>query len=510
MSFSDDIVDTVTEGVDIKLIVTQNLVADTNTAVNIGFDYDGEFFTETPSARRVEFPVGVAMSTRTIVIETVDDAEVEAGGSGLLSATITVESAYEDVLSVSGPSSISITILDNEPVVSITALGGENTLSVDENIGSVELQLNINPPVDRELSVNLLYTEDVGALDGTLSSVTTPDRLRVVIVSEGITTRMFTIPVIDDDIFAEGTRTAIINIEEGDGYKLAANPTVSLGIKDDDVATVSFSRGADTITEGDDIGLIVTQNLVADTDTRVNINFSYDGAFFVNTPATTQVVFPAGVAMSRYVNTIQTMIDSDFEGDGSLRMELVSEDEGVLKPVTPSVRIVTILDDDVTVGITTTAGQGTNIMESEDIGLQLTLSDTLARPLQVNLSYAGLTEPASPLVVIVPAGQQVHNFIASIDDRIAAQDVRDVTISVADGSLYRVSGSDADVNFVVTDDDTAMVSISPVNAEVNEGEAVVFEVSLDIETAKGALVRVSYTLENTGPFIFGDTVPSVR
>ena len=520
VSFSQDIGGTVTEGEDIELIVTQNLVADTNTAVIIEFIRIGisEFFVDTLSPRRVEFPVGVAMSTRTIVIRTDDDAVVE--GNGLLLATITVPDEYAEVLSAPRPGDQrTITILDNEPVVSITVPGGEDRLSVNENIGSVTLELNINPPTDRELSVNLLYTEDVGALDGILSSVPTPNRPRVVTVREGITTHMFTIPVIDDDIFAEGTRTATIElaaVEAGDGYTRSVNRTVSLGIKDDDVATVSFSQSEDTITEGEEIEWIITQNLAPNRDIVVNIDFGYNGNFFTpeqRAVTNTQVVFPAGIAMNTYTETIQTTVDTEFDQDGSwnatIRPNSGDVGGGVLEAVTPSVRSVTILDDDVIVGITTADTQGNNIVESDNIRLQLTLDGTLSRDLPVNLSYAGPDESASPLVVIVPAGSQVYGFIASIDNRIAAQPIRNVIISVADGSLYRLSGSDADVNFVVTDDDTAMVSISPVNDAVEEGEFVVFEVSLDIETAVTAFVMVSYTLENTGPFIFNDTVPSV-
>ena len=516
--FSQGIGGTVTEGEDIELIVTQNLVADTNTAVMIEFIPVGnsEFFIDTLEPRIVEFPIGVAMSTRTIVIRTDDDAVVEA--DGLLLATVSALEEYAEVLSTPDPGfQRTITILDNEPVVSITTPGGGNMLSVDENIGSVTLELNINPPTDRELSVNLLYTMDVGALDGTLSSVLTPNRPRMVTVPVGTTTHMFTIPVIDDDIFAEGTRTAMIELAAvvaGDGYTRSVNRTVSLGIKDDDVATVSFSQSAGTITEGEEIEWIITQNLAADTNTVVNIDFGYNGNFFTpeqRAVTNTQVVFPVGIAMNTHTETIRTTVDTDFDQDGSwnatIRPNSGDVGGGVLEAVTPSVRSVTILDDDVTVGITTAGTQA--IMESEDIELQLTLDGTLSRDLPVNLSYAGLTESASPLVVIVPAGSQVYGFIASIDDRIAAQPIRSVIISVADGSLYRVSTESPAVQLEVTDDDTAMVSISPVNDAVEEGEFVVFEVSLDIETAVTAFVMVSYTLENTGPFIFNDTVPSV-
>ena len=211
----------------------QNLAVDTTTSVNINFTYGGEFFTTEQRATtttRVEFPVGVAMSTQKIVIDTVEDNTSES--DGFLKAVL--ERADDSPLLPSGTMTSTVTILDDESVVSIGIPGGGDEIFVGEDAGSVTLVLSITPSFTRERSVNLLYTEDVGALDGTLSEVPTPDRLRVVTVPAGTATQMFTIPVVDDEIFAEGTRTATISIEAGDGYTLAASRTVSLGIEDDD------------------------------------------------------------------------------------------------------------------------------------------------------------------------------------------------------------------------------------------------------------------------------------
>ena len=52
------------------------------------------------------------------------------------------------------------------------------------------------------------------------------------------------------------------------------NTTVEISVEDDDIARVSFSQNAGTVTEGNDIVFIITQDLITDIATSVNIAFT--------------------------------------------------------------------------------------------------------------------------------------------------------------------------------------------------------------------------------------------
>ena len=112
-----------------------------------------------------------------------------------------------------------------------------------------------------------------------------------------------------------------------------------------------FSQDAGTVTEGQDIEFIITQDLISDDGTFVDIEFEYTGDFFNPMPmATTRVNFPAGGFMAKI--TIPTDDDNDAEANGSLKATIMPQTGetskgSILRLGTPAVRTVTILNDDV-------------------------------------------------------------------------------------------------------------------------------------------------------------------
>ena len=502
VSFSQGATGTVNEGEPIELILTQDLVADVLTAVNINFTYDSEdnaFFGDMPmTTTRVEFPVGTV--ERTISISTMNDNDATA--DGLLTARIV------PVFPLRAGSQIrrTVTVLDNEPKVSITAADGvADNLSVIEG-GIAELQLNISPAAIGELTVTLRYVGDVGALLGlsTLDSVGLPDRFINVQVDAGDTQHDFSFLVINDDIAAEGIRIADIVVEKGVGYNVGTASAVAISVEDNDVAEVSFSQSVGTVTEGNPIALIVTKNLVADTNTAVNINFTYEGDFFESTPMTTRVEFPAGgFAMSGYTTMIQTVDDGMAEADGSLI--------ATIEPVSPLVvgtidsRIVTVLDNEPDVSVTTLDEEGM-LSVNEDIGsatLLLTIDPPVDRQLPITLRYTGdvgaldgmlssVTIPNRTRVVMVPDNVATHAFVVDvIDDQIVAEFTRTANIVVVDGGSYNAGTPDT-VKLAVIDDDVATVSFLQSTGTVVEGEEIVLIVTQDLVADTNTAVNIDF------------------
>ena len=193
--------------------------------------------------------------------------------------------------------------------------------------------------------MNLSYTGDVGALAGALSST-------VIMVPANTATYEFDVGIENNQIAAEGTRTVTVQLLEAslefDYLVDTDNTAVEISVADDDVASVSFSQIGGTVTEGSTIVFIITKDLIAATETSVNIVFTSTGNFFRTTPiTTTRVSFPeGGVAMSTVKIVIPTVDDKNVEADGSLEAT-IDTTGSPLRLGTTDVRTVTILSDDV-------------------------------------------------------------------------------------------------------------------------------------------------------------------
>ena len=176
---------------------------------------------------------------------------------------------------------VTVTIIEDDYVVSITSFDGRDRVELTEGEeSSVSLRLTVSPPANRELSVNLDYTNDVGALTGELSSVQPSVVSTVVTVPANAATHTFVIPVVDDRIAAEGTRTASIELQQpGDGYIVSDDNKVEVAVMDNDVATVSISPGKDVV-KGDTIVFTVTLDLATDQATSISLTLTYNGDFF--------------------------------------------------------------------------------------------------------------------------------------------------------------------------------------------------------------------------------------
>ena len=125
---------------------------------------------------------------------------------------------------------------------------------------SVTLQLNIDPTFNQASDVNILYSDDPGALTGDFSSgpVNTSNVVRV---PANATTHAFVVEVKDDQI-AEFIRRVDVSVTAGLNY-VAASSSVEIAVEDDDVARVSISAASNTVTEGDTIVFTITRDLAA-------------------------------------------------------------------------------------------------------------------------------------------------------------------------------------------------------------------------------------------------------
>ena len=278
-------------------------------------------------------------------------------------------------------------------------------------------------------------------------------------------------------------------LQLGDGYTVSdTDNTVEIAVVDDDVATVNISSVRDQVTEGNDIEFIITKNLIADTVTSVNIEFTPMGMgnFFTMLTATTQVDFPAdGVVMSTAKIVIPTMDNDDVEVDGSLRAA-IDITGSVLRAGMSTERTVTILNNDVpeirfelaaytiledTTGTITLIADQPPVVEAR-ISLT-TLSETI-----LNSQYR-----LSTTIVVFEPDQSTASFEVSIFDDKVVRSTRELSLSF-DSLNNAIPGAVSETVISVRDNDMSIASLE-----------VMGVVEDDIRLAEGANVTLRVTLD---------------
>ena len=406
--------------------------------------------------------------------------------------------SFELLDSNSKPGTVSetiITIEDNELEISLRPR--RIVVTESTSTGFVTLQLEASRLTSIPLTVNLLYTADVGALTGELSSDNTSNMSTMITVETAdITTRYtFQVEVKDDEIAAEGIRTAQVVLQSGAGYTVSdTDNTVEIAVVDDDVATVNISSVREQVTEGDDIEFIITKNLIADTVTSVNIEFEDMGNFFKIATATTQVNFPAdGVVMSTAKIVIPTVDNDDVEADGSLRAA-IDITGSVLRAGMSTERTVTILNNDVpairfeepgyvifkgTTGTITLIADQPPVVEA---WISLTaLSDTV-----LNSQYS-----LSTTIIVFEPEQSTASFEVSIFDDVVVRSTRELSLSF-DSLNNAIPGAVSETVISVRDNDMSRASLEVVGDDTlpEEGGSATLRVTLDLAFDRVTTIQI--------------------
>ena len=422
------------------------------------------------------------MNTVMVEVATIDTDDSITDGS--LIAKLKLIEQDDSPIELGRPDTSEVAILHNNFVVTVTGPNGKSSVSVDED-SSVDLVLNVEPSVPdrRSLGVGLSY---IDIISGTTNMIT-------ITVPEGSMLHRFSIPVGGDSIAAQSTRFFNVLIEPDIGYVVGTSSSVAVSVLNDDPAVVSILPVRDPITEGDFAVFEVQVSNEIAVSLTVTINFTTVENFGIS-PGSTKLVITADNTTA-LLTVGKTINDKIGEAYGSLTAAIVSpltlpESIFGVKPTisaTHSSATITILDDDLDLSVRITTldkKASTTISESDEvISLRLMLSVAINRPLRVNLSrdteISGIDLPS---FVEVPAEMTTHNFsVFVIDDTIVAQSTRNINISVAAGVGYTASTDSVTVK--VIDNDTATVTISPVNSTIVQSEPAVFKVMLGLETA---------------------------
>jgi gliding motility-associated-like protein len=322
----------------------------------------------------------------------------------------------------------------------------------------------------------------------------------------------FIVTTINDKII-EGDEDYTASIGDLTGLATINSSNVNTIITDNDVVTVDLA-GLARVTEGDAVVYRVTLNGAIGGSIKNPVSVTYkvtdgtavspaDYTYLVNQTIT----FPAGSVVGDYKEfTVTTINDKIVEGDEDYTAS-IGDVTGLATISSSTVNTIITDNDAVTVDLTGLA----RVNEGDAVIYRVTLNGTtggsIKNPVSVTykvtdgtaVSPADYTYLANQTITF-PAGSVVGDHqeftVTTINDKIVEGD-EDYTASIGDiTGLATISSSSANTNTVITDNDAVTMDLTGL-ARVNEGDAVIYRVTLNGTTGGSIKNPVSVTYKVT-------------
>ncbi len=393
--------------------------------------------------------------------------------------------------------------------------------------------LQVDTAPGQEIVVPLTFT-DITATEGededyvALATTTFPN--------DGSTRISFDIDVVDDNVY-EGDETFRVEIDASrlpNWVRTGSHPSALLTIVDNEGPLVSLDSGTYSVTEGGQVSITVSIDLVRSTATTVPINYedisasshhnAYDsnrglhfGQDYRRGPA--EVVIPAEAGGS-HTFTVQTVDDSativQEEADETFQVSLGELPAGIGKGA-PSTATVTILDDDVRdpaprvssierfIPLASPTDSNTltwRVEFSEDVQnvdvSDFSLSGTTAT---LSTSRAG----TSSLYNVVASGGDLADLNGTVVLGFATnQDIVDTT----GNKLVNISPTGANEDRFVVINTAALTVVITGGSAITEGGNAVF--TLTANPAPPLPLEVTVTVTQTGDVVANDNLLGSR
>ena len=399
---------------------------------------------------------------------------------------------------------------DDEQVIAI------NSISVDEADGTAELSVVISPPSSNPVNVEFSASKDSAGDSDYTTTTTSPLQFGA---NESDPQKI--IFNITDDSTDETDETITVTLTNSDS--IGFFPTNAIGtvtITDNDpVPTIGFSQTSQTVQEGTttNVDPNIMVNLSPDSGQTVTVNYVLTAgtastpADYTLPPADTGILTFDPGQTSKPI-PVSIVPDANDEEDETFTVTLSSPDNATLGT---SVNNILIEDNDVTeASIVATfrapEASGDNETRGTD-GLVVSLNAPSTKTVKVGYAFTlgsatadmdytaidgTLTFALDPNTGLTPMSKLIPFTI--IQDAMKDPDETFIiTLSErADGNAS-VNGSNNTSTVTIWDDDT-LPNLTIANAEAEEGEAIVFMPTLDIDAVND--VEITYSTSPAGAF----------
>ncbi len=453
---------TVSRNTDTTNVLTVNLTSDDTSEATV--------------IASIDIPAG--QTSVSFDIDAVPDTIVD----GTQTVTITASAAGHSI----GSATLDVTD-DDTPALSLTIAAA----SVLESDGLAATTATVTRNTDTTLPLDVTLTSS----DDTEAKVPL-----TVTIPAGQASFTFDIEAVDDAVVDGDQNVTITAVATGH-----ADGTGSLNVLDDD-ARLTVTLGKNVITEADGSGattITVTRNTDTTNALPVTITSSDTTEALINGAASRTIDIPAGQASV----TIDLDAVDDAIQDGPQDVTISASATGLLGHSD----VVTVIDDETP--LVTLSIDNTSIAEAGGIAdIVANVSFPATSDILITLATGGSATSTGPdadytlsgTTLRIPAGQlsSLSGATAERSVRITANsdviDEIDETIVVTVGSLTNAQVNPGFQNVTTTildDDDPPVVSITPENNAVVEGELVVY--TLELSAASSLPVVVDLALGGT-------------
>ncbi|MDE0459371.1 MAG: hypothetical protein OXI15_18910, partial [Chromatiales bacterium] len=422
-------------------------------------------------------------TTALIPVTLIDDTESESG------ETVVLKLSGSTGYRVGSPGTHTVTIVDNEPVVSFA--------SASQGVGEGSGTRNVGVRLDEAPATDLTLAYTVGGTATAGSDFTIADS-GTVTVPRGATTATIPVAVIDDSA-QEGSETVVLKLTGSAGYKVGSPGTHTLTIAANDEPMVSFPKWGLQELEWSGTHDV---KLTLDPAQAVDITLTYKVSGtatpdedYTALPGT--LVVPAGATTAVIPVTI---IDDTHEDNGESVVLTLVEGPGykVRSDRIEHFRMFRfhILNDDVDEPAVTIAAGTSLVTEGAGAAFTLTADPAPSADLPVTVTVAADGDygiAAGERTVTIPTSGSATLTLATTGDDADEPD-GSVTVTVKDGDGYTV-GAAASGSITIEDDDAPpvepVVTLATGASPVTEGTDATFTLTATPPPAAGLPVTVT-------------------
>ena len=398
------------------------------------------------------------------------------GPDSKVTATLQADERYI-LPTANSAQSASITVLDDDvPLVSIVA----ESDSVGEG-AIARFGVTTEVEVVEALSVSVVVNQTGDVIAG-------GSGIETVHFNVGEISKIIEVQTTEDEIDEiEGRVTATI-IEPNDGkYDISDNTTASVSVSDNDDPMISIVPVVvdRAISEGEVVQFTLTaRDREIDADIRININITQDSNFTTwRLPRT--IVMPAGKKTTSIV--ISTIDDNKEQEDGEFRAEILAgegyrissqniatvaiedNDTGTDTPTSTNEPRISVADKimnsllesvginqepEVAKPVISIVARNDEVAEGEKISfaIQSSIAPEVALEIEITIdSPNDSISEATPMRVIMPAGERTHLLVLATTDDNKAEEEEIITLTINELPTYTVSKTAGSASVTLTD-----------------------------------------------------------
>ena len=488
----------VTEGGNATFTVSATPTPVRDLTVNVTVTQTGAFVASANlGSKTVTVPTSGSV---TLTVATVGDTTDEANGS--VTATVNAGTGY-NVHASTNAASVTVNDDDATPTVTLTLTPD----SINENGGSTTVTASLNRPSSHQttITVSASVVSPVVAGDFSLST----DKTLTIAAGATTSSGTVTITAVDNSVDA-ANKSVTVSGSASNTQGVSGPSDVTLTIEDDESSpTVTLALSSTSIGEnGGTTTVTATLNRASSqrttiTVTATEVSPAVAGDFSLSTDTTLTIA--AGATTSTGTVTITT---NDNNVDAPNKTVTVSgsasNTQGVINPSNVT---LTITDDDAAPTVTlhlvaaiSENGGSANVTASLNHPSSEVTRITVAVAAGSNTTNSHFNVSTNKILNI--AAEETTSTgtvtITAVDDSVSDSNQKSVDVSATATNSQGINSSITSRNLKISDDETTpTLSISPSPASADEGETIVFTVTMSITTSAATTLTTQIDIADT-------------